>query len=66
MKTRYALPFSIPVSQSTLSNRAHPDKAQLYASIVAMRQANMTFEDIAAELGLSAQRVGYLYNHSLT
>jgi len=58
--TRHFYAFNIPVSLSTESNLRNPDKAQLRADIIAMRQQGMSYRKIGIELGIHWTRVGHI------
>ena len=55
--TRHILRFVIPLSPSTESRLRNPDKAQLRADILALREQGMSYRKIAGELGLHWTRV---------
>ena len=57
VKTRHSLRFDIPLPASTESDLRNPDKEQLRADILAMRESGMSYRQIAREVGLHFTRV---------
>jgi hypothetical protein len=55
--TRHIHHFDIPVPQSTLSDRLHPDKEQLRADIPDTRASGMSYRKIGVMLGIHWTRV---------
>ena len=68
--TRHILRFDIPLTASTESNSRNPNKEQLRADILSMREHGMSYRQIAAALGIHWTRVGQIVrierNHSET
>ena len=58
--TRHILRFCIPLTASTESNLRNPDKEQLRADIVYMREQGMSYRQIAEVLGMHWTRVGQI------
>lgn len=55
--TRHILRFDIPLPASTESDLRNPNKPQLRADILAMREQGMSYRQIAREVGLHWTRV---------
>lgn len=55
--TRHKLDLTIPVSQSTVSEQAHPDKKLLRSNIRTMHEQGMSYREIAHMVGLHSTRV---------
>ncbi len=60
--TRHKLRFDIPLPSSTASDLRNPDKAQLLADILIMRERGMSYREIAGETGLHHSRVWQIVN----
>jgi len=58
--TRHILRFDIPLTSSTESNLRNPDKDQLLADILYMREQGMSYRQIAEVLGMHWTRVGQI------
>jgi len=58
--TRHKLQFDVPVPASTASDHRNPDKAQLLADILIMRERGMSYREIGAALGIHWTRVGQI------
>ncbi len=58
--TRHILRFDIPLTSSTESNLRNPDKDQLRADILSMRECGMSYREIAQMLGIHWTRVGQI------
>jgi len=57
---RHKLRFDIPLPTSTASDHRNPDKAQLLADILIMREQGMSYREIGAALGIHWTRVGQI------
>jgi len=60
--TRHKLRFDIPQPTSTASDHCNPDKVQLRADILIMRERGMSYREIAGETGLHHSRVWQIVN----
>lgn len=59
--TRHKLRFDIPLPSSTASDLRNPDKAQLLADILIMRERGMSYREIGVALGIHWTRVGQIF-----
>jgi predicted XRE-type DNA-binding protein len=60
--TRHIHRFDIPLPASTESDLRNPDKEQLRADILVMRQRGMSYRQISTVLGIHWTRVGQIIN----
>ena len=62
--TRHLLGFEVDAPEATVSKERNPDKGQLRAEILAMRDRGMSYRKIGERLGIHWTRVGQIVKSS--